>query len=210
MQDWTDAYACVCGSSFHPASAVFTLLCAMEKEVHVTQESDLIEQMRETLSSPEFFATLSGVDRVMRDPISLVGLESTSDQKPEVVNGDGGLGHREEDVNRKDAQPFGPQEQGVTQKDALPVGTQGPGIEQKDALPFGSQEQSAGRDGGDGLQVPGFKAVLPAKRSFRSLAMLSSELTENKHRKQGLHPNPFGVAPKPFWSCWTHRNRKRS
>ena len=156
---------------------------------HVAQKTDLIEHMRETLSSPELFATLSGVDRVIRDPISLVGLESTSDQKPEVVNGDGGLGHREEDVNipqerssgsspeQKDAQPFGPQEQGVTQKDALPGGT---------------QEQGARRDGGDGLQVPVYQAVLPVKRS---LAMLSSELTDNKHRlHQGLHPNPFGVA----------------
>ena len=145
-----------CGSSFHLVGNQHqTLLCAMSKEAdgkeHVAQKVDLIEHMRETLSSPEFFATLSGVDKVIRDPISLVGLESTSDQKPEVVNGDGGLGHREEDVNRKDAQPFGTQEQGVTQKEALPVGTQGPGIEQKDvlqdALPFGSQEQGAGRDG---------------------------------------------------------------
>ena len=118
---------------------------ADEKEKdHVAQKPDLLEPMKETLSSPEYFATLPCVDRVIQDPISFLGRESTSDQKPEVVKGDGGLGHREDDVNRKDAQPFGTQEQGVTQKDALPVGTQGPCIEQKDAPPFGSQEQGAG------------------------------------------------------------------
>ena len=110
------------------------------------------------------------------------------------MKGDGGLGHREEDVNlpqerssgsrpeQKDALPFEPQDPGVTQKDA-----------QKDALPGGTQEQGSKRDGDDGLQAPVYHAVLPVKRP-RSLAMLNSDLTENMQRvHQGLHPTPFGV-----------------
>ena len=72
----------------------------------------------------------------------------------------------------------------------------------KTARPFGPQVPDEGRDGAEGPQdeedgapVPGFRAVLPEKRPFDSLAKLSSELTRNQHRlHQGLHPDPFGVA----------------
>ena len=153
----------------------------MEKELH------------ENMTSPEFIASLPGVDRLILDPISFLVQKSTS----EVEKEDGGLGHQEKDVilpqERSSGScpeptgtlPFEPQGPGVTQMDA-----------QKDALPGGTQEQGSKRNEDDRpqAQAPVYQAVLPAKRPRRSLAMLDSDLMENRQRvHQGLHPTPIGI-----------------
>ena len=110
-----------------------TLLCVpwqMKKEKDIAesaQKPDLLEptHLKETFaSSPEYYATLPCVARVVQDPISYFGLKSAPDKTPEAVEVKKeharacarDLGHREDDVNRKEAQPFGIQEQAVTQK----------------------------------------------------------------------------------------------
>ena len=89
---------------------------------------------------------------------------------------------------------FGTQEQAVTQKEDLPGEPQGPGTDQKDVIQDALPVQGAGREEEKGLQVPGFKAVLPTKRPYNSLATLSTMMDEDTCRiNQGLHPHPLGV-----------------
>ena len=167
-------------------------------------KTPLIEHMREQITvttSPDFLAALPNVKAVGQDPLHF-GLG------PIVPNG-GVLGLQKKDVEKKDLDDKTPVQEVGTSASSTFIPQDRPKKEKENdtaTAPPASKKEAEEKTGGKNSQVAGVVhppepagALLPAKRSFRSLNALDTELTNSKYRLQegiGLHPTP--LVPLPY------------
>ena len=165
----------------------------------------MIEHMREQITvttSPDFLAALPNVKAVGQDPLHF-GLG------PIVPNG-GVLGLQKKDVEKKDLDDKTPVQEVGTSASSTFIPQDRPKKEKENdtaTAPPASKKEAEEKTGGKDSQAAGVvhppepagAALLPAKRSFRSLNALDTELTNSKYRLQegiGLHPTP--LVPLPY------------